>query len=221
MQVRREISELAVLEAFIESLPIPTANRKAVAATTTAENSAHQKQATEVLSSEKGKCVICVECVVYMVYVCVFVYSFRHSVLLTKMHSFLYTGDKMSVAEDGGAEGVAEEPEDKSVTRMKSAISAMVSKLKVKIDTTEKVLGDKLKVLDRDGDGQISYDEVKDVIGTVMKRGASTDESVEQLFSLLDSNKDGKVSVAELLHYIHKKKETMEAEVLEVRYVLK
>lgn len=125
-------------------------------------------------------------------------------------------GDKRTVAGDGAEEGTAEEPEDKSVTRMKSAISAMVSKLKVKIDTTEKVLGDKLKVLDRDGDGQISYDEVKDVIGTVMKRGTSTDESVEQLFSLLDSNKDGKVSVAELLHYIHKKKETMEAEVLDV-----
>lgn len=110
-----------------------------------------------------------------------------------------------------------EEPEDKSVTRMKSVISAMVNKLKVKIDSTEKVLSDKLRVLDRDGDGEISYDDVKEVIGKVMKRGSSTEESVSQLFSLLDSNKDGKVSVAELLHYIHKKKESMEAEVLEVR----
>lgn len=92
----------------------------------------------------------------------------------------------------------------------------MLSNLKVKINTTEKALGDKLKVLDKDGDGQISFEEIKDVIGSVMKKGASTEESVEQLFGLLDSNKDGKVSVAELLHYIHKKRETMEAEAAEV-----
>ena len=54
------------------------------------------------------------------------------------------------------------------------------------------VLGDKLKVLDKDGDGEISFDEIKDVIGTVMKKGAATEESVQQLFGLLDSNKDGK-----------------------------
>lgn len=113
-------------------------------------------------------------------------------------------------------ESSAGETEDKSVTRMKSVISTMLGNLKVKINTTEKVLGDRLKVLDKDGDGQISFDEIKDVIGSVMKRGASTEESVEQLFSLLDSNRDGKVSVAELLHYIHKKRESMEAEAAEV-----
>lgn len=117
------------------------------------------------------------------------------------------------------AEVEEEEPEDKSVTRMKSVISAMVNKLKVKIDTTEKVLSDKLRVLDRDDDGEISYDDVKEFIGKVMKQNSSTEESVVQLFSLLDSNKDGKVSVAELLHYIHKKKESMEEEKLKVRFV--
>jgi len=117
------------------------------------------------------------------------------------------------------AEVEEEEPEDKSVTRMKSVISAMVNKLKVKIDSTEKVLSDKLRVLDRDDDGEISYDDVKEFIGKVMKQNSSTEESVVQLFSLLDSNKDGKVSVAELLHYIHKKKESMEEEKLKVNFV--
>ena len=92
--------------------------------------------------------------------------------------------------------------EDKSVTMMKSAISAMVSKLKVKINTTEKVLGDKLRVLDRDGDGQISLDEIKEVLSTVMKRGAATEESTQQLFSLLDSNKDGKGALFVLLKHV-------------------
>lgn len=162
-----------MLEAFIESLPIPTTNRKVAAVA--AESAAVDRLTT----------------------------------LQAEAHP-------SGVAEDAAAAATEEEPEDKSVTRMKSAISSMVSKLKVKIDTTEKILGDKLKVLDKDGDGEISFDEVKAVVGTVMKKGASTEESVEQLFGLLDSNKDGKVSVAELLHYIHKKKESMEAEVLEV-----
>lgn len=75
---------------------------------------------------------------------------------------------------------------------MKSVISKMVGNLKMKINTTEKVLGDKLKVLDRDGDGQISFDEIKDVVSTVMRKGAATEEHVAQLFDALDSNKDGK-----------------------------
>jgi hypothetical protein len=146
---------------------------------------------------------------------------------------------------EAGADGAAAEAlgkaEDKSVKMMQSAISSMVSKLKVKINTTEKVLGDKLKVLDRDGDGQISLDEIKDVVTTVMRKGAATEEHVAQLFDALDSNKDGKgalsnarrklatlltfictvshyrlVSLAELLQYIHKKKESRELENLEV-----
>eukprot|EP01032_Pedospumella_encystans_P021364 gene21364-24237_t len=166
--VRREISELAVLEAFIESLPIPTANRKTAAAAAATATITEQSAALD---------------------------SSKHKV----------------------AEVEEDEPEDKSVTRMKSVISAMVNKLKVKIDSTEKVLSDKLRVLDRDDDGEISYDDVKEFIGKVMKQNSSTEESVVQLFSLLDSNKDGKVSVAELLHYIHKKKESMEEEKLKAQ----
>jgi hypothetical protein len=75
---------------------------------------------------------------------------------------------------------------------MKSVISSMVSKLKVRIDTTEKALGDKLKLLDSDGDGQISFDEVKNVASTVMKKGHTSAEQLEQLFQVLDSNRDGK-----------------------------
>jgi len=60
LQVRREISELAVLEAFIESLPIPTANRKTAAATTVSENSTSAKERSttaDIDSSSGGKSV--------------------------------------------------------------------------------------------------------------------------------------------------------------------
>jgi Ca2+-binding EF-hand superfamily protein len=75
---------------------------------------------------------------------------------------------------------------------MRAVVSKMLGDLKVKINTTEKVLGDRLKVLDRDNDGQISYDELRGVVAKVMRKGAATEEHVAQLFDALDSNKDGK-----------------------------
>jgi hypothetical protein len=55
------------------------------------------------------------------------------------------------------------------------------------------MLGEKIKVLDKDGDGEISFDEVKEVIGKVMRKGPNTEEQhAQQLFDILDANKDGK-----------------------------
>ena len=187
-----------MLEAFIESLPIPTANRKTAAAAAATATATEQSAAPD---SSKRKGLI------------------THDLLCFVNKCFAYLTFLSGHFLTSVAEVEEDEPEDKSVTRMKSVISAMVNKLKVKIDSTEKVLSDKLRVLDRDDDGEISYDDVKEFIGKVMKQNSSTEESVVQLFSLLDSNKDGKVSVAELLHYIHKKKESMEEEKLKVRYV--
>lgn len=99
----------------------------------------------------------------------------------------IHSAGNKSVTQDGQPE-----EEDKGVTMMKSVISSMVSKLKVKINTTEKVLGDKLKVLDQDGDGEISLNEIKDVVATVLKKGSASEEHVSQMFQVLDSNKDGK-----------------------------
>jgi len=186
--LRREMSELAVLEAFIESLPIDS-----VAVAAQSVRSSHQYDSSE-----------------------------RHPEMLvnrsaTSSSSDYYDSDRDTEASESAVQSAESQKEDKSVAMMKSVISSMVSTLKVKINTTEKVLGDKLKVLDQDGDGEISLNEIKDVVATVLKKGSSSEEQVSQMFQVLDSNKDGKVSVAELLYYIQKKKEHRELELLEMQ----
>jgi len=184
--LKREISELAVLEAYLESLP-ETAGREAILSL---------KTKTRV--SPEG------------------VPTTSSSEISTDPH--LKSSNGRSSAEDNkpiDAVGVQEVVQDRSVARMKSAISLMVNKLKVKIDMTEKVLGDKLKLLDKDGDGEITVDEIKGVIEKVIKKGSNKEENIEQLFLLLDSDNDGKVSVVELLQYIHKKRESLEVKAVQ------
>lgn len=67
----------------------------------------------------------------------------------------------------------------------------------------------------------ISAAEIKEAVAKMLKKGAqgdvaSVEESVDQLFQLLDSDKDGKVSIMELLQYIQKRKESVELEAMEV-----
>ena len=107
------------------------------------------------------------------------------------------------IASESVVQSAESQKEDKSVAMMKSVISSMVSTLKVKINTTEKVLGDKLKVLDQDGDGEISLNEIKDVVATVLKKGSSSEEQVSQMFQVLDSNKDGKGTLAHKHNNMH------------------
>ena len=200
--LKREISELAVLEAYLESLP-DTAGREAILSL---------KKKNKKINKETG--------------------ISTEGVLSSNAETSIEPQSKSSegrsladdtklvdadTVDDAHDDEVVSEPvvEDRSVARMKSAISLMVNKLKVKINMTEKVLGDKLKLLDKDGDGEITVDEIKGVIEKVIKKGSNKEENIEQLFLLLDSDKDGKVSVVELLQYIHKKRESLEVEAVQ------
>eukprot|EP01038_Epipyxis_sp_PR26KG_P006148 gene6148-8475_t len=80
---------------------------------------------------------------------------------------------------------------DPSLTRMKKVIDSMLGKLKIQIDSTEKAVGDKLNLLDLDGDGELSSDELKEAIVKTLKRTSSVQEA-EELFAILDKDKDGK-----------------------------
>jgi transcriptional regulator NrdR family protein len=59
---------------------------------------------------------------------------------------------------------------DQGIKRLHSALSSMIDKIQVHIDSTERALGDKLHVLDRDEDGQVSASELKEAIMTILKR---------------------------------------------------
>lgn len=109
------------------------------------------------------------------------------------------------------------EPEpksDPSMMRMQVALNTMVDKLKDRIVTTEKALEDKLPKLDIDGDGELSNDELKDAMQTLLKR-APTDKEAAEMVKELDKDNDGKVSVAELINYAKEKQVKFEVEDLE------
>jgi len=125
--------------------------------------------------------------------------------------------DAKSVTADSGKQtsAKAEVPvPDPSMARMQSALNSMVGKLKDRITDTEKALTDKLPKLDTDGDGELSSDELKGAIQTILKR-APTDKEAEQLVTILDKDGDGKVSVAELVKYAEDKVRNSEVSDLE------
>jgi len=124
--------------------------------------------------------------------------------------------DKEKLDKDTATKKEDASKEDKSIDRMKSALSNMLDKLKVKIDSTEKMLGDKLHLLDKDNDGELSIDEIKSVISKHLKRSL-TDTETTDIVKILDTDMDGKITVLELLQYIESRRVKIEVEVLEER----
>jgi hypothetical protein len=128
-QLKREISELAILESYIESLPASAlggaaggvskrnidhlrAEAKAAAAIDAALAKGHGTEGDAVAGG-----------------------SHKARPASTQATGVIgSSGKQQEETEDGD-----EEADDPNVARMKSAISAMVGKLKVKIDVTEKV----------------------------------------------------------------------------------
>ena len=108
------------------------------------------------------------------------------------------------------------EEEDVSVTHMKSVLTSMLDKLQVKIDVTEKALGDTFNLLDLDRDGELTVSELKGAIKKILKRTIS-EEQAQDIVMLIDKDNDGKVSVRELLQYVESKKEKEEVEALEAQ----
>eukprot|EP00596_Hydrurales_sp_CCMP1899_P008467 CAMPEP_0119039262 /NCGR_PEP_ID=MMETSP1177-20130426/8657_1 /TAXON_ID=2985 /ORGANISM="Ochromonas sp, Strain CCMP1899" /LENGTH=643 /DNA_ID=CAMNT_0007002923 /DNA_START=641 /DNA_END=2572 /DNA_ORIENTATION=+ len=105
---------------------------------------------------------------------------------------------------------------DESVSRMTSALNSMLETLQVKIDSTEKALGDSLNLLDQDKDGELTVTELKSAIKKILKRTINEDEA-QQIVQLIDKDNDGKVSVRELFQYVETKKEKAEVEALEAQ----
>jgi Ca2+-binding EF-hand superfamily protein len=86
---------------------------------------------------------------------------------------------------------VSDEEINNSLTRLKTVLNSMVTKLQTQIASTEKAVGEKFNVLDKDNDGQLSADELKDAIVKLLRRNY-TEEDAEKLVDELDENKDGK-----------------------------
>ena len=71
-------------------------------------------------------------------------------------------------------------------------------------------------MLDLDEDGQLTTEELRTGIAKTLKSDIS-DEDILELVKVLDQDKDGKVSVVELLKYVETMKEKKELEFLETK----
>jgi len=80
-------------------------------------------------------------------------------------------------------------------------------------------LGDKLRLLDLDDDGELSKDELKSAVTKILKRSSSPEE-IDEFFQALDADKDGKVSVVELLRYAEEKRKHEEADTWKVSNII-
>lgn len=84
---------------------------------------------------------------------------------------------------------LANKEDDRTINNLAKVLSRMNVNLEHKINTTEKVLGTKLRVLDVDEDGSMSVEELKQGI---IKTFKISEEDIDELIEVLDTDKDGK-----------------------------
>ncbi|KAE8992418.1 hypothetical protein PF011_g17557 [Phytophthora fragariae] len=104
----------------------------------------------------------------------------------------------------------AQTAENKTAGRMMKKLESMLSNLEVEIEAVDRHVGDRLNILDRDSDGVLSAEELRDAVMTILRK-ANTQEDVEWVISLIDEDNDGKIALEELVAWIAKCRESLEA----------
>ncbi|KAI9986603.1 hypothetical protein PInf_025556 [Phytophthora infestans] len=104
----------------------------------------------------------------------------------------------------------AQATENKTAGRMMKKLEAMLSNLEVEIEEVDRHVGDRLNILDRDSDGVLSAEELRDAVMTILRK-ANTQEDVEWVISHIDEDNDGKIALEELVAWIAKCRESLEA----------
>lgn len=84
----------------------------------------------------------------------------------------------------------AQSGENKTAGRMMKKLDTMLSSLEIELDKIDRDVGDRLNILDRDSDGVLSAEELRDAVMTILRKN-NTQEDVEWLVSLIDQNNDG------------------------------
>lgn len=109
------------------------------------------------------------------------------------------------------------EIEDQNIRRMKSVLKGMMKKLEAKVKQTENELGNKFQRLDKDRDGVFDSDELHEIVMKIFKKKNLSPHEAEELISILDQDKDGKVTVQELRTYVAERKIQLEHEEFETQ----
>jgi Ca2+-binding EF-hand superfamily protein len=107
----------------------------------------------------------------------------------------------------------AEVVEDKEVNKVRNVLDSWISKTEARILKTEKALGEKLEILDTDGDGEINKEEVEKFVHKILKH--PNPAAATAFVNMLDKDKDGLISIVEILEYIKERKELLEEEPIE------
>lgn len=100
--------------------------------------------------------------------------------------------------------------ENKTAGRMMEKLESMLSNLEVEIEEVDRHVGDRLNILDRDSDGVLSAEELRDAVMMILRK-ANTQEDVEWVISHIDEDNDGKIALEELVAWIAKCRESLEA----------
>jgi hypothetical protein len=87
----------------------------------------------------------------------------------------------------------------------------MLSKLEDETEKVDEEIGDELFVIDRDQDGKMTADELRDAVQNVLKT-RNTDEEADAVVKLLDRDGDGEITKHELLYYTQKTRDKVLAE---------
>ncbi|XXQ29580.1 Mitochondrial proton/calcium exchanger protein [Plasmodiophora brassicae] len=100
------------------------------------------------------------------------------------------------------SEPTKEEAAESAVqARLKQKVGSMLAELRGDIDRADSKIGDKLRVLDQDHDGVMSYEEVVDALRNSLKE-CKSDEEAREIVKALDIKQDGKIDTDELRKFI-------------------
>lgn len=88
----------------------------------------------------------------------------------------------------------------KAIERLKSRVESMVGKIETQLSDVEVKIGNKFHLLDKDGDGVLTMEEMAQVLQTVLKRELTAEEATA-IATDIDQNKDGVFSIAELAQW--------------------
>ena len=88
----------------------------------------------------------------------------------------------------------------KAIDRLKGRVESMVGKIETQLTDVESKIGDKFHLLDKDGDGVLTMEEMAQVLQTVLKRELTSEEAVA-IAEDMDQDRDGFFSVAELAQW--------------------
>ncbi|CAK4070896.1 unnamed protein product [Aphanomyces euteiches] len=105
---------------------------------------------------------------------------------------------------------IGAEKENKTAGRMLKKLDSMLLKLEVELEQVDKDVGDRLNILDRDSDGVVDVTEFKTAVMTILRKN-KTEEAAEWIVSQIDEDKDGKISLDELVKWVEQKRDLLEA----------